>query len=177
MTYDNPVTIALAGRRIDAPGAETPRFPIENVPMVRRRIRAMLESHRPSALVCAAACGADLLALSEAGAMGLRRRVILPFEPERFRETSVVDRPGDWGPLYDKILDEVECVVLTGKGEGTEAYVATNLAIFDEAEKLDTQVTAVLIWDAVSRGNADLTADFGDEARRRGLAVVEINTL
>ncbi|MDQ6664477.1 MAG: hypothetical protein M3Z23_08795 [Acidobacteriota bacterium] len=169
--------IVLAGRRIDAPGADAPRFPIGNVPRVRERIRAMLELHAPEALVCSAACGADLLALSEAGALGLRRRVILPFAPERFRETSVADRPGDWGPLYDKTLEQVECVVLTGKGEGTEAYAATNLAIFDEAGKLGKHVTAVLVWDGSSRGGDDLTAGFGDEARRRGLAVIEISTL
>ncbi|MGI8992063.1 MAG: hypothetical protein ACR2I2_21105 [Bryobacteraceae bacterium] len=171
------MTIALAGRRIDAPGSETPRFPVENVPMVRQRIRAMLASHKPNALVCSAACGADLLALSETGAIGRRRRAILPFERERFRETSVMDRPGDWGPLYDTILDEVECVVLTGKGEGPEAYAATNLAIFDEAEKIGTEVMAVLVWDGSSRGSDDQTAGFGDEARRRGLAVIEISTL
>ena len=49
-----------------------------------------------SVLVCSAACGADLIALQAAGRVSLRRRIVLPFEPSRFRDSSVVDRPGDW---------------------------------------------------------------------------------
>ena len=58
-------------------------------------------------VVSSAACGADLLALEQAGGLGLRRRVVIPFDRERFRAGSVVDRPGDWGGLYDSILDAV----------------------------------------------------------------------
>ena len=32
------VVIALAGRRIDAPDTDPPRFPLENVPIVRQRL-------------------------------------------------------------------------------------------------------------------------------------------
>jgi hypothetical protein len=41
-----------------------------------------------TALVCSGACGADLLALDVAGALGLRRRLVLPFEPDRFHQNS-----------------------------------------------------------------------------------------
>ena len=60
------------------------------------------------ALVSSAARGADLLALEEAGNLGMRRRCIPPFNRKRFRETSVVDQPGDWGNLYERIVDAVE---------------------------------------------------------------------
>src|SRR4030095_8073400 len=99
--------IALAGRRIDAPDAATPRFPVENTEVAARRIHELLEAQGATALVSSAACGADLLALVEAGALGIRRRVVLPFDRKRFREISVVDRPGEWGRLYDDVLDEV----------------------------------------------------------------------
>src|ERR1700684_3534400 len=100
--------IALAGRRIDAADAKQERFPAKNVAMVRERIRLMLQSQRATVVVSSAACGADLLALSEAGSLGLRRRIVLPFEREKFRATSVMDRPGEWGALYDEALNEVE---------------------------------------------------------------------
>ena len=58
-------------------------------------------------LVCSAASGADLLALGVASEMGIRRRVLLPFARALFRETSVADRPGDWGERYDRVLNEV----------------------------------------------------------------------
>jgi hypothetical protein len=100
--------IALAGRRVDSAEAKESRFPAQNVETVRKRIRAVLRDKSATVLVSSGACGADLIALSEAGQLGLRRRVILPLERERFRDTSVTDRPGEWGPLYDQVLDESE---------------------------------------------------------------------
>ena len=35
--------------------------------------------------------------------LGMPFRIVLPFDKKTFRETSVVDRPGDWGPRYDRI--------------------------------------------------------------------------
>src|SRR5438270_205679 len=104
--------VAGAGRRIDAPDGGQPRFPLENVAKVRRRIRALLEQQRVAGVVSSAACGADLVVLSEAVSLGLRCRVVLPIERARFRESSVVDRPGDWGPLFDRVLDGIDAVDL-----------------------------------------------------------------
>ncbi len=175
--------VALAGRRIDSADSTEPRFPLQNVETVRTRIRSLLKEKNAAALVSSAACGADLIALSEAGQLGLKRRVILPFERRRFRQTSVTDRPGDWGPIYDEILDAVEPagdLVVLKDGMDEEAYAAANQAIFDEAlalaQVIHQSVSAVLIWDGVTRGGRDLTAEFGVEARRRGLAVTEIPT-
>lgn len=176
--------IALAGRRVDAAGAKPPRFPMQNVDLVRIRVRAMLEAQGAKVLVCSAACGADLIALSEAGPLNLRRRVILPFNRKRFRDTSVTDRPGDWGTIYDRVLDEVQAkgdLVVMEETSDEEAYSAANLAILDEAaslaKQLDYPATAALVWDGVSRGDHDITEEFGIEARKRGLAVIEVKTV
>jgi hypothetical protein len=174
--------IALAGRRIDAPDAKKSRFPLQNTQIVKARVRTIFENLAASTLVCSAACGADLIALAEAGSLGLARKVVLPFDRERFRETSVVNRLGDWGKLYDQIIDHVEAagdlIVLSQSKEG--AYSPTNYRILDEAITLShrTQkpVTAVLVWDGASRGGDDLTSAFADEARIRGLPVIEVNT-
>jgi hypothetical protein len=173
----------MAGRRVDAADAENVRFPLQNVDLVRTRVRAVLEDEMATMVISAAACGADLIALSEAGEMGLRRRVILPFDRARFRETSVADRPGDWGAVYDQILDEVaekdDLVILHGKSDA-EAYEETNQAILDEtvllAKETDEQTAAVVIWDGASRGPGDVTQTFVDEAKRRGMEVVEVKT-
>jgi hypothetical protein len=176
--------IALAGRRVDSADAKQPRFPAANVEMVRTQIHAVFKGKGATALVSAAACGADLIALSEAGGLGLRRRVILPFERSRFRETSVTDRPGDWGPLFDQVLDAVEAagdLVILPAAPPEEAYVTANRAILDEAMVLairtHEQAIAVLIWDGASRGEHDRTEEFGDEARKRDLAVIEVLTI
>jgi hypothetical protein len=70
-----------------------------HVPLVRRRIVDLLAEEHTEALVCSAACGADLIALEEAERLGLRRRIVLPFSPRQFRETSVTDRP-EIGDLF-----------------------------------------------------------------------------
>ena len=182
--------VALAGRRVDPPGAGTPRFPPGNAGPVRGRLRALLEDRRAAALVCSAACGADLLALEAAEALGLRRRVVLPFAPERFRETSVVDRPGDWGPLYDRVVEAAswagDLVVLEGAGEGAAAYAAANARILEEALALAGAgggapgpagaALAVIVWEGRPRGPDDATRQFAELARGRGLAVEEVLT-
>lgn len=176
--------IALAGRRVDAADAKQRRFPAENVDIVRKRIRAMLQTQCAVALVGSAACGADLLALSEAGKLGLRRSVVLPFDRGKFRTTSVTDRPGDWGPLYDKQLNKVEksgdLLVVHASSEDN-AYAEVNHAIVDKAlslgQELRDRVIAVLVWDGKSRGEGDLTDEFGVYARNKSIPVVEVMTL
>src|SRR3954469_3337063 len=126
-----PAVIALAGRRVDAAGTTPPRFPLENVPFVRQRLAEALVAEQAAALVCSAACGADLIALEEAERLGLRRRIILPFPPDRFRETSVIDRPGDWGRVFDRLIQAAaeagDLVVLSAYGGNEEAaYAAAN---------------------------------------------------
>lgn len=151
------------------------------MPLVRERLSHFFATHAVSALVASAACGADLLALDEAATRSIPRRIVLPFEPSRFRRTSVADRPGDWGPLYDRILAESrDVVVLPSKERGDETYAAANTAILDEAsglaDQLRDEVVAVLVWNGVSNGKRDVTQAFGDEARRRGFPVAEIWT-
>ena len=175
---------ALAGRRIDAADAASSRFPLANTEIVRGRLQALLRAEGSDTLVCSAACGADLIALDVAGVLGLRRRVILPFAPERFRESSVTDRPGDWGPLFDRIIEEVRAkgdVVVLGLDEGDDAtYAAANAAILDEAETLaggePAQVVAIIVWEGGSRGEGDLTEAFATLARARGHPVREVLT-
>jgi hypothetical protein len=190
-----PPVVALAGRRVDPPEADTPRFPPENVALLQERLRSLLQDKQATGLVSSAACGADLVALEAAAALGLRCRVVLPFSSERFRETSVVDRPGDWGSLYDRVIEGVtragDLVVLDGAGEGGAAYAAANEQILDEAlglsgvgvadESLATPVPpetalAVIVWEGRSRGADDTTEQFAISARRRGLAVEQILT-
>src|SRR5215475_9263435 len=85
--------VALAGRRIDAEGSESIRFPMKNVELVKERLRTLFISLKPQVLVCSAACGADLVALQVAGELKIRRSIVLPFAQAAFKSSSVVDRP------------------------------------------------------------------------------------
>ena len=175
--------LALSGRRIDAMDTKQARFPLGNVPSVKNALHNLFCQKKVTSLASSAACGADLLALSEAGALGLRRRIVIPSGRKNFRETSVTDRPGDWGGLYDEIMDQVEAagdlVTLNGLSDD-EAYSAVNLLILDEAfwlgQQLGQPVCAALVWDGVSRGSDDFTEKFGIEARIRNLELFEVLT-
>jgi hypothetical protein len=179
--------VALAGRRIDAEGAP-PRFPLDQAPPVSKRLDRLLRQLRPAALVCSAACGADLLALEAAAALKVPVTIVLPFAPDRFRETSVVDRPGEWGPRFDAVLSRATGAagrihVLASRSEDDEAYVAATDAILDEAQRLaremasgENELVAIVVWDGVSRGEGDLTDYFRRSARRRGFRLRRIST-
>jgi hypothetical protein len=179
------MVIAVAGRRIDAGGTAPLRFPLQNVPIVERRLDALFAREAATALIGSAACGADLVAMTVAGTRRMRRRVVLPFSRDKFRASSVTDRPGDWGPMYDQVLAELDrtgdVVTLEGRSAGDAAYAAANEAILREAATLaqqgDTDVLAVLVWEGAPRAGADMTAAFGEEARKRGWRVEQVKTL
>jgi hypothetical protein len=174
-----PVIIE-AGRRVDAPDAQAPRFPPSNVSKVSQRIRKLLSKQNPQAVVCSAACGADLLLLQAAGEMHIRQVVLLPLEPEDFRTSSVSDRPGNWGELYDRVLKTAQVEILK-LPEGQEGYLETNLKLLDRGQRLarENGVTAeaMVIWNGISRGPDDVTAHFLHEAESRKMTVLEISTV
>lgn len=184
------MVVALAGRRIDAPDADTPRFPPANEDSVRDRLHHVFEELGATTLVSSAACGADLVALEVAGAMGLRRVVVIPWERDRFRERSVVDRGQTWGERYDRVVDEVQADgdlrVLGMDDNGDAAYAATTEAILHQARELagdegeqgaGNGVVAIPVWEGQSRGPSDFTEQFVDAARALGLRVREVRTL
>jgi len=114
---------------------------------------------------------------------------VLPFEPARFRAKSVVDRPGDWGPLFDRLIGKVDrrgdLVVLTASVGRTAAYVATNEAVLEKAVALTRNatgvprpelVTALVVWDGASRGSGDVTAAFRETAVKMGRRAEDVPT-
>ncbi len=177
--------IASAGRRIDEPDAEIKRFPAENAQAVQSKIREFLSESEASALVCAAACGSDILALEVAGDLGLRRLIVLPYDIKTFKKTSVLDRPGNWGERYDRVIAEVkgkgDLVLFAYDKNEEETYYLTNRDILDQAAKLANEVghdvEALIVWNGESRGDDDVTWHFKLEAERRGYKTAEIITL
>jgi hypothetical protein len=109
--------------------------------------------------------------------------MILPFAPDIFRDSSVTDRPGDWGPLFDDLLTELTArgdVVTLAEDPGRDAaYAAVNRVMLAEAGRIAGASTplVLLIWDGVSRGNGDLTADLGIKARERSWPIAEVSTV
>lgn len=181
--------VAVAGRRVDVADAQTPRFPYGNSEAVRAALLRTLESAVPLLVVASAACGSDLLALDAASAIGIRTRIVLPFAPDVFRETSVVDRPRPayWGSLYNRLIAEArergDLILLDRERNDPHAYVAANQAIIAEALRAANEqapparLVAVIAWEGAPRGADDATDHFRRAAFQRGFAVKEISTL
>ena len=180
------MVIAFAGRRVDAPNAVPARLSAGNVPAVGDRIRAVLAELVATALVASAACGADLIALDVAREMGIRCAVVLPWDQDRFREGSVVDRGVEWGPIFDRVVGEArhagDLYNLARPVDDEGAFVATNETILDAAQAIARErhptddVVAIVAWDGASRGSGDVTEQFMTAARGRGMRVIEVMT-
>ena len=174
--------VALAGRRIDAP-SDPSRFPLEHVALVAERLRTTFEAEGATTLVCSAACGADLVALDVAASLNIARRIVLPFAVDRFRMESVVDRPGNWGPMFDRIVGELSArdgVLVMNETTGTEGYAAATIKILDEAERLarsnKARVASIVVWEGQPRPGTDLTDRFRNESLSRNIDVVAVLT-
>ena len=175
---------ALAGRRIDPAHPTTARFPHARIDNVERALRATFEADGVEVLVCAAACGADLLALSVATQLGIRRRIVLPFAPALFREHSVADRPDayPWCELYDRFIAEAKAAgdlrLLGFAQNDPEVYEKTNEGILDEASALASAARdaseAVVVWDEGLRTDRDYTEHFLKAAAQRRMKIKEI---
>ena len=170
---------SFAGRRIDPLGSKRHAFPLEAVSLVSAKIVTYLRQTAPAAIFGAAACGADFLVLRAAGDLGIPRTIVLPFDRDLFRTTSVLDRPGRWED-YDQILDSARTEggleVLKFQKPGPTAYRAGNTAILDHAQASGYPVRAFIVWEGAKKGQRDYTAELRDSAKQRGIPVDEIRT-
>lgn len=173
---------ALAGRRIDALGSSRRRFPLECVPIVRERLKRLFIAEKIGTVVCSAACGADLISLDIAHQLGLKSRIVLPFPVERFRQSSVTDRPGEWGDLFDRIIrctPASDLVVLGRAIQPDEAYEAATQEIIRQATlaAAPSQPFAIAVWEGKDRqGGTDATASFLRHARKAGMKTRTVRT-
>lgn len=174
---------ALAGRRIDAPDAEKIRFPLDSIDRVSSELAKLFEQQEVGKLVCSAACGADLLALTVARSMAIECQIILPFEPSRFKATSVVDRAGNWGQLFDQVVlntPKENLIVLNSAAEPDEAYEAATQEIIIRAiaaaKPRKAIAIAIAVWEGSSRADADATASFLHHAQFAGMTTRTIKT-
>jgi hypothetical protein len=172
--------LVQAGRRVDAPDASVARFPPSNVDAVRQKIRKYFDESKPDFLVTSGASGTDLLALDVAGQLKIKRVVLLPSDPAVFRISSVVDRPGEWGEIFDRVVKEVNVEILDVP-EGQTGYLETNVRLLERAQTLsssnNTVARALVVWDKKLRGPDDVTGHFLAQARLRRMPVVEISIL
>ena len=152
------------------------------MPAVRHAVEATFRRLRIETIVCSAACGADLLALDAAQALDIEAHVVLPFDPDRFRAMSVVDRPGDWGRLYDTAMAKARAsdrlTVLPGPfATDSAAFSAATHELLRRAHELGGHdALAIAIWDERTRPGEDFTGEFVQLARGEGLVLTSVLT-
>ena len=156
--------LALAGRRTS-----------QDESRVRDALRDVLSREAVQLLVSSAARGADILAIEAARALGIPNLIILPFEKEKFRETSVVDGTPEWGLRFDSVVREAELVVIAAD-PSMSPYRAASHEIVREAKRRAAEqharFLAIAVWDGQSRGKDDHTAGFLDMARNEGATIL-----
>jgi hypothetical protein len=172
--------IVQAGRRMDPANTETVSFPSVNIDLVRHRIKTKFLESKLLALVSSAACGTDLLALEVAEQINVDRFILLPSPPAAFRASSVTDRPGNWGNLFDRLIKTSHVQVFT-LPERQQGYLEMNVRLLDNAQsfakRLEVEARAMVAWNQESRGADDVTAHFLEQARLRHLQIIDISTL
>jgi hypothetical protein len=175
----------LAGRRPDALDTDVARFPVTRIPIVRRELSEVFVKEEFTSLVCAAACGADLLALEVAVELDLEIYIVLPFDSDQFRHLSVIDRPGDWVAVYDQLIaqtrDTGHLQELDLASEDSTTFLEANEAIIRQARKVaevdGMSPIAIVVWDGQSRGEDDVTQNFKQLCQQADFRVIEISTL
>lgn len=175
-----PKVAALAGRRIDEPNSKLVQFPLTSVPKVAASLRELFNEQKFTHLVCSAACGADLIAIEIATLLGMAVDVVLPYSSSKFRESSVVDRPGNWGPVYDRLINEIESnknLHIIGDDKDGNYDLAT-IEILNLAQSMAPQekVFGIVVWEGRPRSTGDATLDFKQRAEGSNLTIYEVKT-
>jgi len=165
--------VAFAGHMIDAPGRGTPRFPPALAPAVQAALRAELARFHAPIVYTSAACGADLIFIEAALAIGAEVNVVLPFDRLDFVRTSVAIGGADWVARFDAALDRATRVIYATE----EGYLDDDV-LFDyaamlleglaslRAAQLETVPTMLCVLDVGTAGHVGGTHSSFERWRR-----------
>jgi class 3 adenylate cyclase/tetratricopeptide (TPR) repeat protein len=149
--------IVFSGHLPDRP-EEPVRFPADLVPMVQDALRNRLDSREARVGLSCASAGADLLFVEALLARGGNLHLVLPWEAQEFRRTSVLpfDPVGEaiWEPRYAKAIEsaatirEIGYFYMPGNEEGWEFTMAVTAGIaLQTARALRLDVRPIVVWD------------------------------
>ncbi len=177
-----PPVLVFTGNMIDGPGSRAPRFPAAIEVAVREAVVLQLTALKPTAVYGSAACGADILCLEAARALGCETHIVLPFPAAEFRRSSVDFAGGNWGERFEQALGVADSVTVASDhraGSSSASFEYANLIVTGmgalRAETLDTSLRGLAVLDprfkAIAGGAASLVAQW----EQRGMAVDHIN--
>ena len=154
-----PAVVAFSGHMIDAPDRPEPRFPAALEPAVAAAIRQHLAGLREPIIYTSAACGADLICIEAALALGAEVNVVLPFDRDDFVRTSVAVGGDGWLQRFDDALARVARVIPATQesylGDDVlfehAAWLLEGLAAL-RASQLQTAPSLLCVIDAAAAG-------------------------
>jgi tetratricopeptide repeat protein/adenylate/guanylate cyclase family protein len=165
--------VAFAGHMIDAPGRDAPRFPAALTPAVQAALRAELARYHAPIVYTSAACGADLIFIEAALAIGAEVNVVLPFDRIDFVRTSVAVGGAGWAQRFDAALERATRVIFATE----EGYLDDDV-LFDyaamlleglaalRAAQLEVSPTLLCVIDATTEGRVGGTHSSFDRWQR-----------
>jgi MAP3K TRAFs-binding domain len=164
--FPSGAVAVFAGHMLDAPGRPKPRFPITAAESVRERMKAWLATKAIRFSFSSAACGSDLIFLTEAQKAGVETHVVLPFAASHFIETSVRGGGKYWVSAFERALEKVASLTILNDevaDEKSSVYDFTNRMVAAKARllasTLDLQVKALAVWDGQPGDGRGGTAD------------------
>jgi hypothetical protein len=137
---------------VDAPGRDSPRFPPERVPQVKRDLADaiwLIDGSNVRA-ISGLACGGDLLFAEEWLKTGRRLQAFLPREVEDFLEESVRFAGEEWVESFHRVVADSHVTVVGPDDEmlGLEdPHTPNNLRMLAAAVSGGGKVQALFLWD------------------------------
>lgn len=171
-----PRVVVFTGHMIDQPGRLSPRFPGALEARVAREIAQVLGKLEAGIGYSSAACGSDILFLEAMLKRQGEINIVLPFQWQEFRKTSVEIVPGgDWGARFEHLLSRATRVVVACEHRSTGSPLAyeygnllqDGLAVL-RARLLDTDLVPLVVWDGRPGDGAGGTATFVEHWLNQG---------
>lgn len=180
--YD--LAVLFSGHMVDLPGRAVPRFPQGAEPAAWRSIHAAVEAARIRAKgrivgIASAARGGDLLFLEACRLFGIERRIVLPFPPEAFIETSVAGIPnGGWVKRFWDNWNSLQAsereVLLPDKDD--KGYALCNQRMIALAQELAPAYELIALWNGQTGDGPGGTGEYVENVKRIGGRVEIIDT-
>ena len=173
--------LAYAGVQADEADRPAPRLPASAEAALARRLRELLSTLRPRLVVGALASGSDLLIVEQARLEGCDVRVLLPFDIETFKRTSVTARGRRWEIIYDRLIAELghRVQIAPLDPDSAESFRVHNGAMLDFAMELadpDEQIQALVVRPTHTN-EASVSGDFAERAVAAGIAVLDVDPM
>jgi class 3 adenylate cyclase len=191
--FPMPAIVVFAGHMVDhSERIQTPRFPPELIPAVRRAIRAELTKIGPVIGYASGANGCDLLFLDEVIKAGGQTYLVLPFDERGFRARSVDGFPGmNWDWHFKRAAARATELITVAPNqllEGGTSYLYATQVLRGLAQahaiRTDARLEGLAVFDGKtgdgSGGTATIVnvwAELARRGRKRNQAAMDLHVI